>query len=194
MLRIASLTLGALLLAGCSAFPDSIATDNEDALVSYSQVKNNASTTVGQSARWGGIIADVRNDEGFTVIELVHFPLKSWGRPLVSDDTDGRFLAVINGFVDPQVYRQGRSLTVLGKVGKTQEGKIDDYTYVYPVIEATGYHLWPKEADRVDTGINYSPLWFRHNFYAPYPYRPYYYPYPTRVRVQDDKPSTKNKQ
>ena len=41
MLRIASLALGALLLAGCSTFPDAIATQDEDALVSYSQVKNN---------------------------------------------------------------------------------------------------------------------------------------------------------
>jgi len=194
MLRIASLALGALLLAGCSTFPDAIATKDEDALVSYSQVKNNTEATVGQAARWGGVIADVRNDEGYTIIEMVHFPLKSWGRPLVSDDTEGRFLAVINGFVDPQVYQQGRSLTVLGKVGEAQEGKIGDYNYVYPVIETSGYYLWPKEVDRADSGIDYSPLWFRHNFYAPYPYRPYYYRYPTRVRVQEEKPNASSNQ
>lgn len=166
-----------LTLAGCSTFPDSLQTANEDALVTYNTAANNPDQVVGQQARWGGVIADVSNGEDFTVIEMVHFPLKSWGRPTVGDDTQGRFLALIKGFVDPEIYKQGRSLTVLGTFKGTRDGKIDDYTYRYPVIEVSGYHLWQKETPKVQTEINYAPLWFRHNFYAPYPYRPYYVPY-----------------
>ncbi|RUO78033.1 Slp family lipoprotein [Idiomarina seosinensis] len=183
--------LAALLLAGCSAIPEPIATDDEQTLVSYQAAANNSGQVIGEQARWGGVIADVRNGEEYTVIEVVNFPLKSWGRPLVSDDSNGRFLALVDGFVDPEVYKQGRSLTVLGTLEETQTGKIDDYTYTYPVLKAEGYYLWEKQKERINTEINYAPLWFRHNFYAPFPYHPYRYP--VRVIKSDDNSGTPDK-
>lgn len=176
-MKLSLVAATALVLAGCSAIPEPIKTPDNTALVSYSAASNNPQQVVGQQARWGGVIADVRNGEKFTVIEMVNFPLKRWGRPAVGDDSDGRFLALIDGFVDPAVYEQGRSLTILGTLQEPQTGKIDDYTYTYPVIKASGYYLWEKEKPQVDAEIDYAPLWFRHNFYAPYPYRPYYIPH-----------------
>jgi len=179
----------ALLLAGCTTIPEPINTAEDVPLVSYSAALNNPEQVVGQQARWGGVIADVRNAEDETIIEMVNFSLKSWGRPLVSDDSNGRFLAIIDGFIDPEVYQPGRSLTVLGTVQETRIGKIDEYTYRYPVLKATGYYLWPKEKPKIEAQIDYSPLWFRHNFYAPYPYRPYYIPRPP---ISNDGGSDKN--
>lgn len=185
---IMSFTL--LSLSACSMFPDEIATENEAALVDYAQATANPQQTVGQSARWGGVIADVRNGKDFTIIEMVNFPLKSWGRPIVKDQTNGRYLVLIDGFVDPAVYKKGRSLTVLGTLEAPQKGKIGEYTYLYPVIKASGYHLWEKEVEQL-AEIDYAPLWFRHNFYSPY----YPYPYrvvPVRVQKQPTQKSTKN--
>ncbi|MGM0480424.1 MAG: Slp family lipoprotein [Pseudomonadota bacterium] len=179
------LVIAALFLAGCSTFPEPIATANEDALVSYQSATEHADQVVGERARWGGVVADVRNGDDMTIIEMVHFPLKSWGRPLVGDDTQGRFLVLVDKFIDPQVYEQGRSLTALGTLQPPQSGKIDDYTYTYPVLKADGIYLWEKQKARVKTGVDYSPLWFRHNFYAPFPYRPYYIQRPV-VRPTDN--------
>lgn len=176
----------ALAMVGCSSVPDEIATENEDALVSYKVAKHQGEKVVGEPARWGGVIADVRNAEDHTVLEIVSFPLKRWGRPEVSDNSQGRFLAVVNDFVDPDVYKPGRSMSFLGQIGEPQQGKIDEYIYTYPVIEARGYHLWSVEREKSHVEIDYSPLWFRHNFYSPYyPYR-YPVPVPVRVRVEDN--------
>jgi len=194
MIKLGFFSAAVFLLVGCSVFPEAIETPDDQALVSYQSAVNNSQQVVGQTARWGGVIADVRNGEDYTVIEMVNFPLKSWGRPTVGDDSNGRFLALIDGFIDPAVYEQGRSLTILGVVEETRIGKIDDYTYTYPVIKATGYHLWKKEQPRVDAQIDYSPLWFRHNFYAPYPYRPYYIPRPVKRPVKSDNSSGANGQ
>lgn len=177
MMKYGIFVFAALLITGCSTIPEPIATDNEQSLVSYQTASGDTQQVVGEQARWGGVIADVRNGEEHTVIEMVGFPLKRWGRPLLSDDSHGRFLALIDGFVDPEVYKQGRSLTVLGTVKESRSGKIDDYTYNYPVIEASGYYLWKEQKEQVRTEINYAPLWFRHNFYAPYPYQPYRLPH-----------------
>ena len=177
-MKLGLMLSAALLLTGCSTIPEPINTSDDTSLASYQGVANNPEQFVGQQARWGGVIADVRNSEDYTIIEMVNFPLKSWGRPTVGDDSDGRFLALIDGFIDPAVYEQGRSLTILGTVQEVRTGKIDDYTYTYPVLEASGYYLWKKEKPRVETQIDFAPLWFRHNFYAPYPYRPYYVPRP----------------
>ncbi|WP_404399717.1 Slp family lipoprotein [Idiomarina seosinensis] len=193
-MRYGIMVLAALFLAGCSMFPDPIATENEDALVSYQSAAENSEQVVGERARWGGVIADVRNGDEMTIVEMVHFPLKSWGRPVVSDDTQGRFLVLVDRFLDPQVYKQGRSLTALGTIRAAQSGKIDDYTYTYPVLEADGVYLWEKPKEKIETGIDYSPLWFRHNFYAPFPYRPYYTPHPVVRPTGNEKDSGTEKQ
>ena len=91
---------------------------------------------------------------------------------------------LFNDFIDPDVYKQGLSMSFVGTIGQTQQGKIGEYVYTYPVIEATGYYLWQPERKKSHVEVDYSPLWFRHNFYSPY--YPYRYPVPVRVRVQDN--------
>lgn len=191
MKKLAIIAGLSVILAACSIVPDELATSNEEQLVSYQQASSSSAQVVGEQARWGGVIADVRNGEQFTIIEMVNFPLKGWGRPTVSDDSEGRFLAVIDGFVDPTVYEQGRQLTVLGTLEETREGKIDDYVYTYPVVKVSGYKLWKKQSNKATSQINYAPLWFRHNFYAPYPYKPYYY-YPRSGKQAPKKDNSGN--
>ena len=183
-MKIIYASLMALVLVGCSSVPDEIASENEEALVGYKVAKHQGEKVAGEPARWGGVIADVRNTEDHTVLEIVSFPLQRWGRPEVSDNSQGRFLAVVNDFIDPDVYKQGRSMSFVGTIGQTQQGKIGEYVYTYPVIEATGYYLWQPERKKSHVEVDYSPLWFRHNFYSPY--YPYRYPVPVRVRVQDN--------
>ncbi|PTB99925.1 starvation-inducible protein, partial [Thalassospira xiamenensis] len=118
-------------------------------------------------------------DKG-TMIEVVSFELTDWGRPRPSDQSEGRFRAYLEQFVDPMVYKKGRLITFLGTVGQPEAGKIDDFEYVFPTIQVAGKQLW-EERSKQDIQIDYSPLWFRHDFYRPYPY---YYP-GIRVRTHD---------
>lgn len=159
-----------LLLGGCTAIPEPIQVANDDALVSYTQALEQSATAVGKEARWGGVIAEVSNSDAGTVIEVVNFDLQSWGRPLIGDQSSGRFRALIDGFVDPMVYKQGSAVTFTGRVQEPQFGTIGEYNYLFPVLQVSGKYLWPKQAERTHVEVNYDALWYRHYYYT----RPYY--------------------
>jgi len=154
---------GAVFISGCASYPDAVKVAEGTPLVSYQ------SATQGKvqqgTARWSGVIAKVENNASNTRLEVVYFPGNESGRPRVSDQTDGRFVAYINGFVDPMVYQQGKSVTVLGQLAAAETGLVDKFAYSYPVIQQAIVHLWPNQQEtRVDI-INPWPLWR-----TPYPY------------------------
>ncbi|KFZ31621.1 starvation-inducible protein [Pseudidiomarina salinarum] len=171
------MSLAILALSACSAVPDELAVAENKTLVSYASALQQPEQAVGKTARWGGLIASVRNTDDGTIIEVVNFELTNWGRPIVSGESNGRFRARLDGFVDPMVYKEGRSVTFTGTIQQPEEGKIDEYRYLFPVLDVTGKFLW-KERKEMDTQVDYSSLWYRHHYFAP-PYR-IYYPVPVR--------------
>lgn len=172
-------TIVALTLSACSAVPDELTVAENTQLVNYPSALQNATQVEGQTARWGGVIADVRNNDSGTVIEVVNYELNSYGRPVVSDTSDGRFRAYVNGFVDPMVYKKGRSITFTGIIGAPVEDKIDEFQYLFPTLNVTGKYLW-KEIDERRAEVDYSSLWYRHYWYSP-GYR-VYYPVPVQTK------------
>lgn len=171
----------ALTLTGCATqIPESVRGDGGE-LTTFTQVKAAPEATVGQQVRWGGVIAEVRNREDNSEIEVVGFALRSFGRPESNDETYGRFRVIVAGFADPEVYAKGRMITVLGTYTETEAGMIGEYVYEFPVVKASGVELWREEAPRIDDWRYdiYSPR-YRNYLYGVGPYRvhPYhYYPY-----------------
>lgn len=96
-----------------------------------------------ERVRWGGMIVEVRNRENFSEIEVLAYPLDRKFRPVLKAPTEGRFVAVMPGYVERYDWPQGRFLTVHGTVTGTREGLIDEKLYVYPVVEVQGSQLWP---------------------------------------------------
>lgn len=182
--------IASVVLTACSAVPDALKVANEDELVNYSTALEQPESVVGKSARWGGVIANVKNSDNGTVIEVVNFELQRWGRPLASDQSNGRFRAKIDGFVDPMVYKQGSHVTFAGTIAEPETGTIDEYTYLFPVIEATGKYLWPARKENTRIEVNYDSLWYRHYYYTrpAYP-RPVIRPSPVMDQVS---PKTDN--
>lgn len=178
MLKYWLVAAATLSLGACSTIPNELAVANEDNLVTYSTALDNPTQAQGSAARWGGVIAEVSNSDDGTVIEVVNYELNSYGRPVVTDNSDGRFRAVIDGFVDPMVYEKGRSVTFSGTIGEPVEDKIDEYRYLFPTLNATGRYLW-KERQQNTAEVDYSSLWYRHYWYSQ-PYR-IYYPVPVRT-------------
>ncbi|GGD63788.1 Slp family lipoprotein [Lacimicrobium alkaliphilum] len=144
-LLIVAMVLG---MAGCSTIPEPIQLEDESNLLSYQQVSASPEQTRGAKVRWGGVIARVDNLKQNTRLEVLSYPLKSYGRPITSDDSAGRFRVYIDGFVDPMVYKAGRLLTVIGEAGGSESGSVGEHEYVFPVVNASGYHMW-KNIDRV---------------------------------------------
>ena len=155
-----------LLLGACSSVPKELAYEPENQLVAYQP----ALALEGKPARWSGVIAAVHNKVDQSVIEVVYLPLKSNGVPEQTEQSPGRFLAVMQGFVDPTLYAKGRSLTVLGTTDKPVDGQIGEHKYRFPVLKVTGSKLWPpvKEVE-----IRYMDPYFYDPFYDPFwPRRP----------------------
>ncbi len=102
----------------------------------------------GQPARWGGIILGVTNHVNDTEIEILAKKLDSSGKPFYDDITQGRFLARVDGFVDPAtIYTRGNMMTTYGLVDSAQTREIGEKPYVYPVINVQKLHLWPYGSD-----------------------------------------------
>jgi len=152
-----SMLLVALWLTGCSTLPENIQLPEGTNLVSYPQAASQGEQVIGQMVRWGGVIAKIENKPDATMLELLHYPLRSYGKPLSGDESMGRFRVYVKGFMDPMVYQQGRSMTFTGELKGLEEGLVGEHTYVFPTIESSAYHLW-KNIQRLDvTGIHMWP-------------------------------------
>src|SRR5204863_5097759 len=125
----------ALLLAGCASRPPDPIQDAPPIDLSIAQVAANVSACVGQRARWGGRIAGVENRASETWLDVVAHPLDSDGRPRLGAESLGRFMARVNGFLDPAVYSSGRAVTVVGTVEGTLTRPIGGYPHTYLIVD-----------------------------------------------------------
>jgi outer membrane lipoprotein len=122
--------------------------------------------------RWGGRIVRVENKANDTWIEVIAKELDGEGRPIESDQSAGRFLVRVEGFLDPAVYQADREVTVYGVVETKVDRTIGERPYTYPMIRAQRFHLWEEEFPE---RYGYDPWYPRGYFYDPfyYPYWPY---------------------
>ena len=136
-------------------------------------VRQNVDAYIERRVRWGGVIANVVNKKNTTVLEIVDHPLSKEGRPIETDQTQGRFLARFKGFLDPVVYATGREITVVGTVSRETKQLIDQFEYTYPEIIVDSFNLW-RPAEK-DNDYNYDPYWpYFGPWYPPYYPRRYY--------------------
>ena len=158
------LIVALMMLGGCVAVPPILETPKDTVLVSYEDVVMNKAAKDAQ-ARWGGVIAQVDNNPDGSVIEMVHYPLKSNGRPNLSKASIGRFKVFVDGFIDPLVFKQERVVSVLGAVGEPVEGAVAEQVYIYPSIHATGYYLWEDIEEFDYSKVQVTPFFrFGHGF------------------------------
>ncbi len=138
------LVVGTLMLtAACASLPETLTTTNPNVITDFSQWQ--AAPGQDQQVRLGGVIAKITNLSDKTRLEIVNLPINSAGKPDLNHEPEGRFVAYVKGFVDPVTFSEGRLVTVLGDSQGTEQGKVDQYQYQFPVMQATGYHLWRVE-------------------------------------------------
>jgi outer membrane lipoprotein len=170
--RCAVMLLALLLSACASQVPLNIRKAPADN-PALEQVRENTTGYLGRQVRWGGTIIATSNREASTVLTMLGRPLYRGGEPKFTDDSTGRFIAIVPEFLDPQVYAPDRQVTVSGTLLHTEDGKVGEHPYNYPVVQADAWYLWPE--------ITYgpygypSPLWQDPWYYDPW--YPYVYPY-----------------
>lgn len=138
----------AALLSGCAAMNPSI--ENPPARdLQYAQVLPNLSQYQGEVVRWGGVVAEVSNQEDRAELTLVQFPVTRYGKPITTANSAGRFIVQTVGFLDPLIYEKGALVTVVGTLNGEQSRKVDQKSLRMPVVTMTDSQVWPEQyADR----------------------------------------------
>ena len=162
-------------LAGCISLTPESLTENIKP-VDLNAARDNPDQYRDRRVKLAGEIVSLDSLKDSTVIEVVSRDMSRSGRPIVdSDNTQGRFLAVFRGFLDPANYSEGREITVIGLLSGIREQPIGDYLYQYPVVTVESHHLWKKlpASSRYDD-VNF---WFYGPWYGYPGYRFGYDPY-----------------
>lgn len=104
-----------------------------------------------------GIIIETTNTHEGTLIKVLQRPAGFRGQPKNTDETEGRFLALADQYLDPAVYAKDREVTIAGAVQGKRVLPTGEIEYTYPLIHIKEIYLWPVYKE----------------YYHPYPY---YYP------------------
>jgi outer membrane lipoprotein len=131
-----------LLLNACSNLPPAI--ENAPAFdASYGQVIQNIDHYKTAPVRWGGVIVGVENEQNYTLLQVLSYPLNYYGRPQLNQPNQGRFLVRSTDFLDPAVYAKDKEMTVAGTVGGDVSRTIGNKVMRLPLISAAIIYLWP---------------------------------------------------
>jgi outer membrane lipoprotein len=148
---------GAQSLCGCAPpFPRE-AMDRVDRRLSFRELLAAPDAGKGAWVMLGGVIISVRNSKEGTLIEILQKPIDSDGRPLDTDVSEGRFLAMTDQYLDSAVYHEGRLIGIIGEVAGKKTMPLDEIMYEYPLLTVRAMHLWrPQSGPRFFFGIGVS--------------------------------------
>jgi outer membrane lipoprotein len=169
------LSISILLLSACSNLPPAI--ENPPLYdISYNEAARNIARYKNAPVRWGGAVIDVENEQNFSLIQVLYYPLNSYGRPQVDKANEGRFLIKSPKFLDPAVYTKDTEITVAGTLKGDVERKVGNKTLQLPLISSTILYKWPAYAARNYYGYGgFGYGYPYYGYYGYYPYYPYYW-------------------
>ena len=103
----------------------------------------------------GGTIAQVKNTDHGTLLEVVERALDYWGRPRRAIETGGRFILSHPAHLNALLYAPGREITVAAAVEGTEAAALEVQGLRYPLFLSKELKLWEDDR-RGRTG----PQWF----------------------------------
>ncbi|GMR04331.1 MAG: hypothetical protein BMS9Abin23_0227 [Thermodesulfobacteriota bacterium] len=182
MKKIALIAL-LVLLSGCASVISKEVLKEVDRSITLDLVQADPASFTGRKVLWAGVIISTENLETTTDIEVLETKL-DYGYVPTEEKSKGRFIIEAARYLDPAVYKEGRTIIVAGVVKGIRVKKIGKMDYRYPVITPIELKLIQPRQDLYYN--DYPPAW---GFYGPYyprypwpywPRRPYYpyYPYP----------------
>lgn len=163
------------LLVGCAPVISPEVMNRVEQGLTYGVLTADPEAYQGKMVLWGGVIAQATPKTGETELEIVQKNLTGNYRPEDGDVSLGRFLVIYPGFLDPDIYKADRQVTVAGEVKGSEVRKLGEADYRYPVITAQELYLWPQPRPQMAyPGWGFYPYYY----FAPYYFGPYYGDYP----------------
>jgi outer membrane lipoprotein len=165
------LCLFLLLITGC-AYPISQRYRREARKdLTFSMAAENPAAYVGSTVIWGGRIIKTENGKEESKIFVLQIPLDHLEEPEDIHNSRGRFIAKTEKFLDPEIYRKGRELTLAGEIIGKETLPLGKTEYTYPVVVIKQLRLWLRR-------YVYPPPfyydWGYYRFWPYYGYGPYY--------------------
>ncbi|MES9943071.1 MAG: Slp family lipoprotein [Candidatus Thiodiazotropha sp. 6PLUC2] len=164
--RIILIIAGSLFIGSCGSKIPLIIRTPVDGDIRVDEVQQAPQQFAEARVRWGGEIISVENLTDETHIEILSQRLGKSGKPITSSKSRGRFMARIDGFLEPQDFPKDRLITVVGQVDGVVEKPVGEFPYTYPLVRVNSFHLWAKQQ------VYNHP----HYYYDPF-YDPFFYPY-----------------
>ncbi len=144
------------LLFGCAHVISKDLRTKSDPSLTLNQVRQNPDAFKEKVVVWGGeIIETVNQRDGTTQIEVFQRPLGWRGEPKENGYSEGRFLILIDNYMDPYIFRRGKKITMGGEIIGEKTKPIGEMDYRYPLVSSKQTYLWPEY------------------YYQPYPYTYY---------------------
>ncbi|HHJ36087.1 MAG TPA: hypothetical protein ENJ87_10015 [Gammaproteobacteria bacterium] len=162
-----------VLLTACSSQVPIEIKQPLDGSPDLTQVRQQTAAYLSRKVRWGGVILKTENKQNSSELTIIAQPLNDEGKPYDADQSSGRFIAIMDKFMEPQLYSPDRKITITGQVLRTETRRVGEFPYEYPIIQVEHYYLWPPETEK--TYYNY-PIYPYYDPYYPWSYPYYRYP------------------
>lgn len=150
---ILSSLLAPLLLAACASQPP-LNTVGVDRALQVRDAVPRLPAAMGRRVLWGGTIVRSENLPQYTELEVLGYPLDDDQEPRLSAGAEARFIIQHPGYLETADYAPGRLVTVVGTLQGVRQGKVDQYDYRFPIVQAGQLKLWSAEKERGIPGFN----------------------------------------
>ncbi len=147
------LLLALLLTSGCAPVISQKTLESVDRGIRFSDLVKEPDKYRGQKVVLGGTIVSIENREEKTEIEVLEQPLNYQLKPTDPERSEGRFIAVFEGFKDPALYSRNRRITVAGVFKGVVKRKLGEMDYSYPVVEPQEHYLWRSPYGEPSVGV-----------------------------------------
>jgi len=144
----------ATFLVGCTSAPPVIPESLEeqiDKTVTFPEIKDNPTSHVGKIVVLGGEVLDAKRVQTGTLLEVLQIPLHDLQPAGDRMESQGRFLALNRGGLDPAAIPASTRVTVVGEVTGAITQALDESEYTYPTLEIKHVKVW-------DPRIQYGPV------------------------------------
>jgi len=166
------LTLSVILWGGCAHVISEDVRKEVNPNIPFAQLLKNPLSYEGQTVLLGGVIVKTTYDQNGTLLEIYQTEMDWEEKPDNIDVSEGRFFAVYNGFLDSEIYKKGRKVTVAGVVTGVIISKLGGIDYHYPSLLIREIHLWKKERKEIRDPYLWYP-WGMWGMWGPW-YDPYW--------------------
>ena len=167
MARLTFLLGAVIFVFGCAHVISKDILEKVNSEITFTALKKNPQAHREKVVLLGGVIVKTINKKDGSLLEVYQTKIDSRGKPIELDVSEGRFLALFEGFLDGEIYQKGRKVTIVGVVQGTEMIRIGEIDYRCPLLVIKDIHLWEKEQP-----LNYEPypwgLWYPWQQWYPY--------------------------